>query len=73
MLDQLLYNHGWLRKLWVDGGFSGEDFANHEKVLCNDMDDEVVKRSATSRGRSVVEALGGGADLRVAHAMSAFG
>lgn len=34
----------------MDGGFSGEDFANHEIVLCKDMDDEVVKRSATARG-----------------------
>jgi transposase len=50
MLEKSLCHHGWLRKLWVDGGFSGEDFANHVKELRAVMDVEVVKRSDTARG-----------------------
>jgi transposase len=49
MLDQSLCHHGWLRKLWVDGGFSVEDFANHEKGLRKEVDVEVVKRSDTAK------------------------
>jgi transposase len=54
MLDQSRCHHGWLRKLWVDGGFSGEDFANHVKSLRKVMDVEVVKRSDTAKGFKVL-------------------
>lgn len=54
MLDESLCHHGWLRKLWVDGGFSGEDFANHVKGLRAEMDVEVVKRSDTAQGFKVL-------------------
>jgi len=60
MLDQSLCHHGWLRKLWVDGGFSGEDFANHVKGLSKVMD--VEGREAIGNGEGIqglAEALGG--------------
>lgn len=50
LLDESLGHHGWLRKLWVDGGFSGEDFAKHVGKLRKAMDVEVVKRSDTAKG-----------------------
>lgn len=43
MLNQSLCHHGWLRKLWVDGGFGGENFAHHVQGLREAMDVEVVK------------------------------
>lgn len=54
MLDESLCHHGWLRKLWVDGGFSGEDFANHVKSLRKNLEVEVVKRSDTANGFKVL-------------------
>ena len=54
MLDQSRCYNGCLRKLWVDGGFSGEDFADHVKSLRKGMDVEVVKRSATAKGFKVL-------------------
>jgi len=54
MLDGSLCHHGWLRKLWVEGGFSGEDFANYVKGLRGVMDVEVVKRSDTAQGFEVL-------------------
>jgi transposase len=54
MLDQSLCHHGWLQKFWVDGGFSGENFADHVKSLRKVMDVEVVKRSDTAKGFKVL-------------------
>lgn len=54
LLDQSLCHHGWLRKLWVDGGFSGEDFAEHVRRLRKVMDVEVIKRSDTAKGFKVL-------------------
>lgn len=54
MLEKSLPHHGWLRKLWVDGGFSGEDFAHQVKKLRKVMDVEVVKRSDTAKGFKVL-------------------
>ena len=54
-----------MRWLWVDGGFSGEDFADHVKSLQKIMELEVAKRSDTAKGfkvlpkRGVVERLFG--------------
>ena len=54
LLDDALIQHGWLRKLWVDGGYSGEDFAQYMKELRPKQDVEVVKRSDTAQGFQVV-------------------
>ena len=54
LLDQALSHHSWLRKLWVDGGYSGEDFAQYVKELRPKLDVEVVKRSDTAQGFEVV-------------------
>ena len=54
LLDESLGHHGWLRKLWVDGGFSGEDFAKHVWKLRKAMDVEVVKRSDPAKGFEVL-------------------
>lgn len=62
MLEESLCHHGWLRKLWVDGGFSGEEFASHVKAL---------RHGAGIRGAA--QTLGGGADVRLADAMPAQG
>lgn len=32
-LEITLPSHPWLRKIWADGGFSGEDFAAHAKSI----------------------------------------
>jgi transposase len=49
-----VFRHGWRRKLWVDGGFGGEDFADHVKSLRKVMAVEVVKRSDTAKGFKVL-------------------
>jgi transposase len=54
MIEQSLCHHGWLRKLWADGGFSGEDFADHVKSLRKVMAVEVVRRSDTAKGFKVL-------------------
>jgi len=50
LLATLLPWHPWLRKLWVDGGYSGEDFAHWVKCQRANLDVEVVKRSDQSKG-----------------------
>jgi transposase len=54
MLGHSPRHHGWLRKLWADGGFSGEDFADHVKSLRKAMDVEIAKRSDTAKGFKVL-------------------
>lgn len=54
LLDGALDQHGWLRKLWVDGGYSGEEFGNYVKQLRPKLVVEVVKRSDTAQGFEVV-------------------
>ena len=54
MLDESLAPHGWLRKLWVDGGYRGEDFAHHVRGRRAVMDVEVVKRSDQAQGFEVL-------------------
>ncbi len=54
MIEESLCHHAWLRKLWVDGGFSGEDFAKQVKGLRKVMDVEVVKRADTAKGFKVL-------------------
>jgi putative transposase len=48
---------GWfkrLRKLWVDGGYSGENFAQWVRAHWPKLEVEVVKRSDTSAGFEVL-------------------
>jgi transposase len=48
---------GWfkrLRKLWVDGGYTGEAFAQWVRSQWPKLEVEVVKRSATSAGFAVL-------------------
>ena len=44
----------WLRKLWVDGGYSGEAFAQWVKTIGPKLEVEVVKRSDTAQGFEVL-------------------
>lgn len=44
----------WLRLLWVDGGYSGEAFAQWVKTLLPKLDVQVVKRSDDTRGFKVL-------------------
>lgn len=50
LLEESLGQQGWLRKLWVDGGYSGEKFASNVKELRARLEVEVVKRSDTAKG-----------------------
>jgi transposase len=45
LLGSLLPWFPWLRKLWVDGGYSGEGFAQWVKSLRPKLEVEVVKRT----------------------------
>mgnify|MGYP002632120727 CR=1 FL=1 len=44
----------WLRKMWVDGGYSGEAFADWVKTLLPKLEVEVVKRSDAAKGFKVL-------------------
>ena len=44
----------WLRRLWVDGGYTGADFANWVKTLRPKLAVAVVKRSDDVRGFKVL-------------------
>ena len=44
----------WLHILWVDGGYTGENFANWVKGLRPKLAVEVVKRSDTAKGFKVL-------------------
>jgi len=54
MLVKSPCRQGWLRRMWVDRGFSGEDFAKHVKLLRMIKDVDVVKRSDTAKGFEVL-------------------
>lgn len=45
LLGEALGHLGWLNKLWVDGGYSGADFAADVRELRPKLEVEVVKRS----------------------------
>ena len=47
---------GWLRKLWVDRGYSGEGFANWVKERQAKLEVEVVKQKGEARGFQVTSA-----------------
>ena len=44
----------WLRRLWVDGGYSGQPFADWVKTLRPQLEVEVVKRSDDVKGFHVL-------------------
>lgn len=50
MLSRVLGYFTWLRLLWVDGGYSGEPFAQFVKTIRPKLEVEVVKRSDDSSG-----------------------
>ena len=54
LLKGALPYHAWLRKIWVDGGYSGEDFANQVREMRPKLDVEVVKRSDKAEGFEVL-------------------
>ena len=54
VLDRVLGWFTWLRKLWVDGGYTGETFAQWVKGLRPKLVVEVVKRSDATAGFKVL-------------------
>lgn len=44
----------WLRILWVDGGYTGEAFAQWVKALRPKLDVEVIKRSDSTKGFKIL-------------------
>jgi putative transposase len=54
LLDLALGSLEWLRKLWVDSGYGGEDFAEHARELRPNLEVEVVKRIEGSSGFHVL-------------------
>jgi len=54
LLGRVLGWFTWLRILWVDGGYTGENFANWVKSLRPKLAVEVVKRSDTAKGFKVL-------------------
>lgn len=54
LLDEVLASSTWLQCLYVDGGFSGPDFAAQVAALKPSLKVEVVKRTDTQAGFKVV-------------------
>jgi len=54
VLGRVLPGLTWLRCLWVDGGYTGEAFANWVKELRPQLKVEVVKRSDDTSGFKVL-------------------
>jgi len=54
LLHGALQGLAWLRLMWVDGGYSGSNFAHWVKGLRPKLKVEVVKRSDDTRGFSVL-------------------
>jgi putative transposase len=54
VLGRVLSWFTWLRLLWVDGGYTGDAFANWVKALSPKLEVEVVKRSDDVRGFKVL-------------------
>ena len=54
MLQRTLPWFDWLRKLWVDGGYSGPDFAEFVRDIRPKLETEVIKRSESSGGFKVL-------------------
>ena len=54
LLDNALERLGGLKKIWVDGGYSGEDFAAHVRELRAGTKVEVVNRIEGASGFHVL-------------------
>jgi transposase len=54
LLGRLLPWFTWLRRMWVDGGYSGPDFAHWVRSVRPKLDVEVVKRSDDLSGFQVL-------------------
>ncbi len=54
LLGRVLGWFTWLRILWVDGGYTGESFAQWVKSLRPKLAVEVIKRSDTTKGFKVL-------------------
>jgi transposase len=54
LLEPVLDRHGWLRKIWADGGFSGREFAGWVRQRRPRVEVEVVSRVAGSSGFQVL-------------------
>jgi transposase len=54
VLEGVLSWFTWLRRLWVDGGYSGPEFAQWVRGLRPKLEVEVVKRCAKSDGFTVL-------------------
>jgi len=54
LLEGALKGFAWLRRMWVDGGYSGPAFAQCVKGLRPKIEVEVVKRSDDSTGFAVL-------------------
>lgn len=54
LLSRVLGWFSWLRRMWVDGGYSGPDFAQWVRGLRPKLQVEVVKRSDDTSGFTVL-------------------
>ena len=54
LLERVLGWLHWLRLIWVDGGYSGDTFANWVRALKPKLKVEVVKRSDVQKGFAVL-------------------
>jgi len=54
LLEKALGWLSWLRMLWVDGGYTGEEFANWVRGIRPNLKVEVVKRSDAAKGFKVL-------------------
>jgi transposase len=54
LLGRVLLCFTWLRLMWVDGGYSGENFAQWVKAIRPQLEVEVVKRSDDVKGFKVL-------------------
>jgi transposase len=54
VLDRVAHLFTKLRRLWVDGGYTGDAFAQWVKELCPELEVEVVKRSDNAVGFEVL-------------------
>jgi len=54
LLEPLLPYFSWLRKLWVDGGYTGAEFADWVRAQRPQLEVEVIKRNDDVRGFRVL-------------------
>jgi len=54
LLERVLGSFTWLRRLWVDGGYSGEGFAESIQGIRPKLEVEVIKRSDAASGFRVL-------------------